>query len=33
MNFVEWEKSVPETFTADSLWKMKAYRFSLYLGD
>ena len=33
MNFAEWEKSVPETFTADTLWKMKAYQYALYLSD
>lgn len=33
MNFVEWEKTVPESFTADTLWKMKAYRYALYLSD
>ena len=33
MNFAEWEKAVPETFTADTLWKMKAYQFALYLSD
>jgi four helix bundle protein len=33
INFVEWEKTVPETFTSDTLWKMKAYRYSLYLSD
>jgi four helix bundle protein len=29
----EWEKAVPETFKADTLWKMKAYRLALYLSD
>lgn len=33
MNFAEWEKSVPESFSADTLWKMKAYQFALYLSD
>lgn len=33
MNFVEWEKTVPESFTADTLWKMKAYQYALYLSD
>lgn len=33
MNFVEWEKTVPESFTTDTLWKMKAYQYALYLSD
>jgi len=33
MSFDEWEKTVPETFKADALWKMKAYRLALYLSD
>ena len=33
MDFEEWEKSVPQTLTRDSLWKMKAYRLALYLSD
>lgn len=33
MSFDEWEKTVPETFKADTLWKMKAYRLALYLSD
>ena len=33
MNFEEWEKSAPETFKADTLWKVKAYRLALYLSD
>lgn len=33
MNFTEWEKTVPESFTANTLWKMKAYRYALYLSD
>ena len=33
MNFSEWEKMVPESFTADTLWKMKAYQYALYLSD
>jgi four helix bundle protein len=33
MSFVEWEKTVPETFKADTLWKVKAYRLALYLSD
>jgi four helix bundle protein len=33
MNYDEWEATVPETITADSLWKMQAYRFALFLAD
>ena len=33
MSFDEWEKTVPETFKADTLWKMKAYRLALFLSD
>jgi four helix bundle protein len=33
MNYQEWEKSVPPTITGDSLWKMEAYRLSLFAAD
>ena len=33
MNYDEWKATVPETITADSLWKMQAYRFALFLAD
>ena len=33
MEFDEWEKSIPQSLTRDSLWKMKAYRLALYLSD
>ena len=33
MNYEDWEKEVPEEIRADSLWKMKAYRLSLFMGD
>ncbi|MFQ5578091.1 MAG: four helix bundle protein [Anaerolineae bacterium] len=33
MNYTTWETKIPETFTADSLWKMKAYRLALFLAD
>ncbi|HEY4690110.1 MAG TPA: four helix bundle protein [Anaerolineae bacterium] len=33
MNYSDWEKAVPEAITSDSLWKMKAYRLALLLGD
>jgi four helix bundle protein len=33
MNYEEWEAAVPETIKADSLWKMNAYRLTLFLSD
>jgi four helix bundle protein len=33
MSLEEWEKTVPESFRVDSLWKVKAYRLALYLTD
>jgi four helix bundle protein len=33
MNYKEWEKDVPEAYKADSVWKVTAYRFALYLSD
>lgn len=33
MNYEDWEKGVPEVIRADSLWKMEAYRLSLFIGD
>ncbi len=33
MNYEQWEKTVPETITGDSLWKMTAYRLALFLAD
>jgi four helix bundle protein len=33
MNFTEWEKNVPEVIREDVLWKMKVYRFALFLSD
>jgi four helix bundle protein len=33
MSLEEWEKIVPESFKADSLWKMKTYRLALFLSD
>jgi hypothetical protein len=33
MNFEEWERSVPQAITGDSLWKMKVYRLSLFVAD
>ncbi len=33
MNYKDWEKVVPVAITADSLWKMRAYRLALFLAD
>jgi four helix bundle protein len=33
MNFDDWLKTVPETITGDSLWKMEAYRLGLFAAD
>jgi len=33
MNYGEWERSVPEEITGDSLWKMEAYRLGLFISD
>lgn len=33
MNYKEWERTVPEAITGDSLWKMTAYRLALFLAD
>lgn len=33
MNYQEWEQEVPETIKADTLWKMAAYRYALFLND
>ena len=33
MNYKEWEASVPEEITQDSLWKMEAYRLGLFVAD
>jgi len=33
MTYEEWEVGVPEEITADPLWKIKAYRLSLFLWD
>ena len=29
--YIAWTKTVPADFTADTLWRMSAYRFSLFL--
>jgi four helix bundle protein len=33
MNFTEWEQGVPEMIRTDVLWKMKVYRFALFLSE
>jgi len=33
MNYAEWEKTVPLVLTKDLLWKMKVYRYALFLSD
>lgn len=33
MNYDEWEKSVPLVLSGDALWKMKVYRYALFLSD
>ena len=33
MNYDEWEKTVPQVFREDVLWKMKVYRYALFLSD
>jgi four helix bundle protein len=33
MDYVEWEKQVPEEIKADALWKVTAYRLALYIAD
>lgn len=33
MTFNSWKANVPESITADSLWKMKAYRLALFASD
>ncbi|HNX53079.1 MAG TPA: four helix bundle protein [Pontiellaceae bacterium] len=33
MNYDEWEKTVPADLSDDALWKMKVYRYALFLSD
>ena len=33
MNYEEWEDSIPDEITNDSLWKMEAYRLGLFTAD
>ena len=33
MDYESWTKTVPTEITGDSLWKMQAYRFALFLSE
>ncbi len=33
MRYEEWERTVPEIIREDSLWKMAAYRYGVFLAD
>ena len=33
MTYDEWEKTVPQQITSDSVWKSRAYRLALFLAD
>jgi len=33
VKYDEWEKTVPSMLSDDPLWKMKVYRYSLFLAD
>jgi four helix bundle protein len=33
MNYKEWERSVPQEITGDSLWEMEAYRLGLFTAN
>ena len=33
MNYEEWERVVPAVIKGDSLWKVEAYRLSLFAAD
>jgi len=33
VNYREWKAEIPATITHDKLWKVKAYRLALFLGD
>jgi len=32
-SFAEWQKSVSQHLTSDSVWRMTSYRLALYLAD
>lgn len=33
MKYSEWEASVPDAITQDSVWRVEAYRLSLFLAE
>ena len=33
MSYEEWEKTVPQEITRDTLWRIEAYRLALFLAD
>ncbi len=33
MDYKEWEEKAPEVLKRDSLWKMSAYRYAVFLSD
>jgi four helix bundle protein len=33
VEYGEWEKTVPVTFKEDTLWKVTAYRYAMFLSD
>ena len=33
MDYQEWERNVPADITGDVLWKLRAYRLALFVGD
>lgn len=33
MTYCDWESAVPETIKADSVWRIQAYRLSLFIAD
>jgi four helix bundle protein len=33
VKYDDWETTVPDVFRGDALWKMKVYRYALFLSD
>ena len=33
MTYEEWEATVPQVITGDTLWEIRAYRLALFVGD
>lgn len=33
MDYIEWEKTVPNSMKIDSVWKVSAYRYAMFLSD